>query len=171
ITAYHEAGHALVSKLTGNSNVRKITIIPSTKGAGGYTLTVPKDTNYQTKKMLLDTVKIYLAGRAAEEIIFGKENITTGASNDIKKVTEIIISMIKDFGMFETSGLLSYSVIQENSYIDMKQIVDAANDIVKKLYSEVLDILNENIEKLHRLSNVLLEKETIYEEEIDCILQ
>lgn len=171
ITAYHEAGHALISKITGNSSVRKITIIPSTKGAGGYTLTVPKDTNYQTKKMLLDTIKIYLAGRAAEEIIFGKDNITTGASNDIKKVTEIIISMIKDFGMFENSGLLSYSVIQENSYIDMKQIVDAANDIVKKLYNEVLDMLNENIEKLHRLSNELLEKETIYEEEIDYILQ
>ncbi|GFR34976.1 ATP-dependent zinc metalloprotease FtsH [Thermobrachium celere] len=170
ITAYHEAGHALVAKLTKSSSIRKITIIPSTKGAGGYTLTVPKDANYQTKKMLLDTIKVYLAGRAAEEVIFGKDNITTGASNDIQRVTEIIISMIKDYGMFETSGLLSYSVIQENSYIDMKHIVDTANSIVKTLYEEVMDLINDNLDKLHRLANELLEKETIYEEEIDFIL-
>ncbi|CDF57805.1 ATP-dependent zinc metalloprotease FtsH [Thermobrachium celere] len=170
ITAYHEAGHALVAKLTNSSSIRKITIIPSTKGAGGYTLTVPKDANYQTKKMLLDTIKVYLAGRAAEEVIFGKDNITTGASNDIQRVTEIIISMIKDYGMFETSGLLSYSVIQENSYIDMKHIVDTANSIVKTLYEEVMDLINNNLDKLHRLANELLEKETIYEEEIDSIL-
>lgn len=170
ITAYHEAGHALITKLTSNSIVRKITIIPSTKGAGGYTLTIPEDKSYHTKKGLLDMIKIYIAGRAAEEIIFGEENITTGASNDIQKVTEIVLGMFKDYGMFKETGLLNYSIIQESTQIDSKNIVIQANHLVSQLYDEVKDMLIENIDKLHVLADELLEKETIYEEDINRIL-
>ncbi|MCX7951186.1 MAG: ATP-dependent metallopeptidase FtsH/Yme1/Tma family protein [Clostridiales bacterium] len=170
ITAYHEAGHALITKLTSNSLVRKITIIPSTKGAGGYTLTIPEDKTYHTKRGLLDMIKIYIAGRAAEEIIFGEENITTGASNDIQKVTEIVLGMFKDYGMFKETGLLNYSVIQEHTQIDSKTIVEQANHLVSNLYDEVKEMIIENIDKLNILANELLEKETIYEEDINRIL-
>lgn len=170
ITAYHEAGHALITKLTSNSLVRKITIIPSTKGAGGYTLTIPEDKTYHTKKGLLDMIKIYIAGRAAEEIIFGEENITTGASNDIQKVTEIVLGMFKDYGMFKETGLLNYSVIQEHTQIDSKTIVEQANHLVSILYDEVKEMIIENVDKLHALAKELLEKETIYEEDINRIL-
>lgn len=170
ITAYHEAGHALVTRLTSNSIVRKITIIPSTKGAGGYTLTIPEDKNYHTKNSLMDMIKIYIAGRAAEEIIFGEDNITTGASNDIQKVTEIVLGMFKDYGMFKETGLLNYTILQESTQIDSKAIVEHANILVSKLYEEVKEMLNENIDKLHILANELLENETIYEEDINRIL-
>lgn len=171
ITAYHEAGHALVSRLVSPENlVRKITIIPSTKGAGGYTLNIPPDKMYSTKKELLNRIKVGLGGRAAEEIIFGRDNITTGAYGDIKNVTETIITMIKYYGMFENTGLLNYDLLINEGISNPTDIVKLANDTVTLLYEEVKALLLSSYEKLDKIANVLLEHETIYDEELDEIL-
>ena len=117
ITAYHEAGHALVAKIISPQNrISRVTIIPSTKGAGGYTMNIPPNRLYKTKKDMEKDIMISLGGRCAEEIVFGEENITTGASGDIERATEIVISMINRFGMNKNTGLLSYEVIYKNSF-------------------------------------------------------
>lgn len=170
-TAYHEAGHALISKLVCPENiVSKVTIIPSTKGAGGYNLNIPPDRMYKTKKHLLDEIKISLGGRAAEEIIFGKENITTGAYGDIQHVTNIILAMVKAYGMFEDTGLLSYEILDSNSLTNPNDIIKLCNSTLTKLYDEVLSLIKDNIHLLENITNALLQKETIYEEDINDLL-
>jgi cell division protease FtsH len=171
ITAYHEAGHALVSKLISPENiVRKITIIPSTKGAGGYTLNIPPDRMYNTRQQLLNRIMVGLGGRAAEEVIFGKENITTGAYGDIQNVTEIILSMIKHYGMFENAGLLNYDLLINEGVSNPSDIVKLANETINELYEEVKNLLTNSVDMLKRLTHALLEKETIYDDELDEIL-
>lgn len=171
ITAYHEAGHALVSRLVSPENlVRKITIIPSTKGAGGYTLNIPPDSMYSTRTQLLNRIKVGLGGRAAEEIIFGKENITTGAYGDIQNVTQTIISMIKYYGMFENSGLLNYDVLINEGISNQGEIVKLANDTVAALYEEVKGLLLSENDKLQKIADALLEYETIYDKHLDEII-
>ena len=171
ITAYHEAGHALVSKLAGAENmVKKITIIPSTKGAGGYTINIPTDRMHKTKKHLFDDIKIALGGRAAEEIIFGKENITTGAYGDIQQVTKIVLAMVKGYGMFEGTGLLSYEILDSHGMTNSLEIITFCNNILSTIYTEVIQLLSENLDKLEIVGNTLLIKETIYNDELNEIL-
>lgn len=171
ITAYHEAGHALVSRLVSPENVvRKITIIPSTKGAGGYTLNIPPDRMYSTRKQLLNRIMVGLGGRAAEEIIFGKDNITTGAYGDIQNVTETIISMIKYYGMFENSGLLNYDLLINEGMSNPADIIKLANDTVSPLYEEVKNLLLSAYDKLDKIATALLEHETIYDYQLDEIM-
>ena len=171
ITAYHESGHALVSRLVSPENiVRKVTIIPSTKGAGGYTLNIPPDRMYSTRKQLINRIMVGLGGRAAEEIVFGKENITTGAYGDIQNVTETIISMIKYYGMFENSGLLNYDMLINEGISNPSDIIKLANDTVTSLYEDVKSLLSSSIDKLEKLANALLELETIYDEQLDEII-
>lgn len=168
ITAYHESGHALISKLVSPENVvRKVTIIPSTKGAGGYTLNIPEDRMYHTKNHLLNSIKVALGGRAAEELVFGKENITTGASGDIENATNTLLSMIKYYGMFEDTGLLNYSILEQHGISNSSDIMKLCNNTISKLYEEVKNMLITNRNKLDSLANALLEKETLYDEEID----
>lgn len=171
ITAYHEAGHALVSRLIAPENiVRKITIIPSTKGAGGYTLNIPPDRMYNTRKQLLNRIMVGLGGRAAEEIIFGKDNITTGAYGDIQSVTETIISMIKYYGMFENSGLLNYDLLINEGISNPSEIIKIANNTVTSLYEEVKSLLSSANDKLEKIAKALLEHETIYDDQLDEIM-
>ncbi|MDR1913688.1 MAG: cell division protein FtsH, partial [Clostridiales bacterium] len=100
ITAYHESGHALAAKfLSPENTVAKITIIPSSKGAGGFCINIPPDKIYHTKQEIENQIKINFAGRAAEEIVFGADNITTGASNDIEKSISLTKDYITKFGM------------------------------------------------------------------------
>jgi cell division protease FtsH len=171
ITAYHESGHALVSKLVSPDNlVRKITIIPSTKGAGGYTLNIPPDRMYNTKQQLLNRIMVGLGGRAAEEVIFGSDNITTGAYGDIQSVTEIIINMVKSYGMFENTGLLNYDLLVNQGIANSADLSKICSDTISKLYEDVKKLLTENHDKLERITNTLLLKETIYDDELDAIL-
>lgn len=168
ITAYHEAGHALVSKLVSPENiVRKVTIIPSTKGAGGYTLNIPPDRMYNTKQQLLNRIKVGLGGRAAEEIIFGKDNITTGAFGDIENVTNVLVAMIKNYGMFESTGLLNYTLLANEGLLNPTDIMKLCSDTIQNLYDEVKELLILNKDKLDRITEALLDKETIFDDEID----
>lgn len=168
ITAYHEIGHALINSiLLPQDEVSKVSIIPTTKGAGGYTLSIPQDNMYQNKDYLKKRIMILLGGRAAEEIIFGKDFITTGASNDLKVATETITNMISLYGMGESIGLISLNGLPQE-YISAKSssIIDECKKTIELLYEETKNILNTNISELNELSNLLMEKEVIYQDDI-----
>lgn len=170
-TAYHEAGHALTSKLLCPENlISRVTIIPSTKGAGGYTINIPPDRMYKTKMHLIDEIKIALGGRAAEEIIFGKDNISTGAYGDLAQATKIALSMIMSYGMLEGTGLISYEVLSSFNLINSKEIIIHCNNLLSDLYNEVLHLLKNNTSKLEALTNLLLINETIGDEDFYPIM-
>lgn len=170
ITAYHEAGHALVTKLVCKGNrVTRVSIIPSTKGIGGFSLSIPEDSIYKTKKEILSNIMIALAGRASEEIIFGKDHITTGASSDLEKSTNMVISLVGIYGMDSTVGLLNYSSISNDFTRDIK-LMNRSREILDNLYLDTIKLLQENKVKLNILAKLLLEKETLGEEEIDKII-
>lgn len=173
ITAYHESGHALITKLVAPENrVSKVTIIPSTKGAGGFSMNIPPNRMYYKKKDMENNIKIMLAGRCAEEIIFGKDNITTGASNDLEKATEVLIDMVRRFGMNDISGLLNYDVLYRNG---IKQVQDNFIDQAKKclddLYASVKDLLIKNKKVLVAIAQSLLAEESLDEEQLDQIIK
>lgn len=171
ITAYHEAGHALVTKRVSKKNkVTKVSIIPSTKGMGGFSLNIPSDKMYQTKKDIENNIKIALGGRAAEEIIFGADYITTGASSDLKKATEMTISMIGSYGMDSDLGLISYDVIANSNIAMDSKLVERAKAILNSFYEEVKNILLQNKEYLDALAHKLIMEESLNEEQIDKIL-
>ena len=167
LTSYHEAGHALISLLkTPEDKVSKVTIIPTTKGAGGYTLTIPKDTSYQRLNYLKNRIMVLLGGRASEELIFGKDNITTGAENDLKQVTELTLSLLSEYGMGDTLGLLKLSALGNLANAYGNSVVEECKNLINSLYIETLETLKENKHILDEFANVLLEKETLDEEEI-----
>lgn len=171
ITAYHESGHTVVTKLLCPENkVTKVTIIPSTKGAGGFSMNIPPDKMYNTKKEMINNIKIALAGRIVEELIFGIDNITTGASNDIQKATEILVAMIKQFGMSEKIGMINYDVLYGRQGAVDGKLAEITKDEMKTLYEETKILIENNIELVHAIAKSLLDKETLKEEEIDlCI--
>lgn len=171
ITAYHEVGHALVSHLmVPEEKISKITIIPTSKGAGGYTLTVGDDLTYQNMNYLKRKIMVLLGGRAAEEIIFGKEKITTGAFNDLKKSTNMISSMICEYGMGTSMGLLRLS---ELNGISTESIgIDAfkeCKDTIDSLYEETKLLLQNNESMLHSIAKQLIKEETLNENDIKTI--
>jgi cell division protease FtsH len=171
ITAYHEAGHALMTKLKAKSNrVTRVSIIPSTKGMGGFSLNIPQDKIYQKKSDILSNIIIALGGRAAEEVIYGKDYITTGASSDLEKATEMILSMIGIFGMDEEIGLLNYNVLAHKNLGSNESMLIRAKEILDEIYLEAIHTLNLNKDKLEILANNLIKKEVLNEEEINDIL-
>jgi cell division protease FtsH len=164
VTAYHEAGHALASRLVApESTVSRITIIPSTKGAGGFCVNIPQDKMYRTKKELEAQIMVSFGGRAAEELIFGSENITTGAANDIEKANHIVSDYIDKYGMGEKSGLLRCEDSKENQA--------ERSELLHRLYAKIKELLLENRDKLCGIANELLTRETLNAGELDEILE
>ncbi len=169
ITAYHESGHALATRLLLPENrLSKVTIIPSTKGFGGFNLSIPKERLYRTKQHILREIKVLLAGRAAEELIFGADNITTGASNDIERASQQIKMYIMKFGMDEELGLFNSDAAEMSGD---SFLLGKCRDLIKVLYKEVKELLNDHVHLLHRIAKELLEKESISGEEIDAIIE
>lgn len=172
LIAYHEAGHALITKMVAPENrVTKVTIIPSTKGAGGFSMNIAPDKMCRSKREMLNQIRISLGGRAAEEIILGEDNITTGASNDIEKATSTIIAMMKRFGMNQSTGLLNYDVVYNysNGGVD-RVMLDECKKTMDQLYEETKSILSKNIHLLEKIAQTLLERETINEDDLDQII-
>ena len=171
MVAYHEVGHALITALCKNAEpVQKITIVPRTMGSLGYTMQVPEEEKYLYKKEELEA-KIYtlLGGRAAEELIFN--TVTTGASNDIERATKIARTMISQYGMSEKLGLVSLELV-ENQYLDGRTTLNCSEKtaaivdeevitMIKESYVKTKAMLIENLECLHKVSEYLLEKESI----------
>ena len=180
IVSYHEIGHALVAaRQKASAPVRKITIIPRTSGALGYTMQVDEDEHFlMTKEELLNKITTLTAGRAAEELIFNK--VTTGASNDIEQATKIARTMITRYGMSENFDMTALE-IATNQYLTGDSTLVCSGDTAARIDSEVvevirtahqkaMEILKANEEKLHELAGYLLEKETITGEEFMSIL-
>lgn len=168
LTAYHEAGHGLVNMLLlPQDKVSKITIIPTTKGAGGYTLSIPEDTNYHRIDYLKNKIKVSLGGRAAEEVVFGKDKISTGAHGDISQSTDIALKMVTEYGMGETLGLIKLSSVGSLYSSYGNPVIEECKNIVDQLYEETLQLLKENRASLDKIATELLEKETLYEDELN----
>lgn len=180
IVAYHEVGHALVAaKQTNSAPVTKITIIPRTSGALGYTMQVDEDEKYlMSKEEIENKIATLTGGRCAEELIFNK--ITTGASNDIEKATELARKMITKYGMSEKFGMVSLEN-ETNHYLGGNSTLTCSSDkareideevikIVKDSHDKAMNILRENIDKLNEIAQYLLDKETITGEEFMTIL-
>ena len=120
--------------------VTKVSIIPSTKGMGGFSLNIPPNSMYKSKKDIINNIKIALGGRAAEELVFGEDHITTGASSDLQKATEMVLSLIGIYGMDKESGLLNYNVLLSMD-AKLDNITERAREILDKMYDETKNIL------------------------------
>lgn len=171
IVSYHEVGHALVSALQKNTEpVQKITIVPRTMGALGYTLQTPEEEKYlETKDELLTKITTYMAGRAAEVLVFN--SVTSGAANDIENATKIARAMVTMYGMSDKFGMMCLATVQ-NQYLEggaglicgentASQIDDEVLSIINSSYAEAMKLLDENREILDSISDYLYEKETI----------
>lgn len=179
--AYHEIGHALVAaKQTDSAPVQKITIIPRTSGALGYTMQVDEGEHFlMTKSELLNKITTFTGGRAAEELVF--KEVTTGASNDIDQATKLARAMLTQFGMSDEFDMVAMETVQ-NQYLGgdasltcspetQTKIDSKVVEIVREAHTKALQILKENETKLHELARYLYENETITGEEFMQILQ
>lgn len=183
-TAFHEVGHALLSKLLNNCDpLHKVSIIPRGM-ALGITMTLPeKDHLTMSKSQLLDRLTMTLGGRVAEELVFGKESITTGASNDLEKVSELARKMVTIYGMSEKMGNMAYGKSEEHVFMgrdfghtrDFSEEIASDIDkevkrIVDECYSNARRLLEENRDMLNYIAKKLLEEETIDEKEFTALM-
>jgi cell division protease FtsH len=180
ITAYHEVGHALAANLLPMADrVHKLTIVPRGRAAG-YMMPMPSDQMHYSKNKLLDRIGVALAGRAAEDLEFG--DVTTGAQNDFQQATNIARKMVTEWGMSERLGLIAHSSEQE-SFLgpgmtsrdysdDTAQIIDEeVKAIISYQYARAKALLDEHREMMHRVADVLLERETLTGEEFQYLLE
>lgn len=167
ITAYHEAGHALATTLLLPEHfISRVTIIPSVKGAGGFNLSIPKDTMFQTRRQLMANIKVLLAGRAAEELIFGAEDITTGASNDILKASRMLADYLDKYGMDSDLGLFSVEALEEGHD---SRLISKCRTLMNTSYEETRKLLEENLSLLEKITSELLEKESLSGSDLERI--
>ena len=184
-TAYHEVGHALISKLLPNCDpLHKVTIIPRGM-ALGITMTLPeKDHLTYRKEQLYDQIAMLLGGRIAEELVFGEEKITTGASNDIQRVTDIANKMVTSYGMSKDLGPMTFGTHNEHVFLGRDfgheknyseevafKIDKEVKSIVDEQYKRAKQLLTDNRDIMEELVKVLLEKETLDKEEVDEIIE
>ena len=182
ITAYHEAGHAILFHVLPDVGpVHMISIIPTGNGAAGYTMPLPdKDEMFNTKGQMLQDIVVGLGGRAAEDIIF--DDITTGASQDIKMATKTARAMVTKYGFSATVGMVNYGSDDDEVFIGRdlahtrtysesvaRTIDDEIKTMIDNCYIEAKKLLNENIEVLHKCANLLIEKERINREEFEAL--
>jgi len=184
LTAYHEAGHAIVGRtVPGHDPVYKVSIIPRGR-ALGVTMFLPTEDRYSyTKQQLESNISSLYGGRLAEEMIFGSEAVTTGASNDIQRATELAHNMVTKWGLSDNMGPLTYgedegevflgrSVTQHKAVSDLtaKQIDEDVRAVINRNYARAEQILKDNIDKLHLMAKTLIKYETIDSDQIDAIM-
>ena len=181
VTAYHEGGHALVARFLPETDaVNKITIVPRGRAAG-VTWFLPEERDFRFKDQLESELAVAFGGRVAEEIIFNR--ISTGAANDIKQATGLAQQMIRTWGMSEALGPLSYAKGEEQVFLGREiaqhrdysestaqKIDEEINKLIKDAYQRATDVLNENVDILHKLADLLLEKETVLGKELDELI-
>ena len=173
LTAYHEAGHAVITRLMpGQDPVHEVSIIPRGR-AGGYTMHLPQeDKNYATREEMKETIRILLGGRAAEKIILG--DISTGASNDIERASDTARKMVTRYGMSDKLGPITFGTAHEEVFIGRDfnqarnysedvaiQIDEEVHSIISSAYQDCIRLLQENIDKLHVIAKALLEFEKL----------
>ncbi len=182
VTAYHEGGHALVSRFLPEADpVNKITIIPRGRAAG-ITWFLPEERDFKFKDQLENDLTVSFGGRVAEDIVFNR--ISTGAANDIKQATAIAQQMVRSWGMSEELGPLSYGKGEEQIFLGReishprdyseetaRKIDEEVTKLIKNSYKRAKEILGENIDILHKLAELLLEKETVKGDELDDLIR
>jgi AFG3 family protein len=172
IVAHHEAGHAVAGWFLEHADpLLKVTIIPRSSGALGYAQYLPKEVFLRTQDQIMDIVSMALAGRAAEEIFFGR--VTTGASDDLKRVTDLVYSTIQLYGMNKRLGQLAFpkdpnAMWEDRPYSDAtaEAMDEEAKTIIDAAYTRTLDLLTEKKEAVEKVANMLLEKETITHDDV-----
>ena len=181
VTAYHEGGHALVARFLPQTDaVNKITIVPRGRAAG-ITWFLPEERDFKFKDQLESELAVAFGGRVAEEIVFNR--ISTGAANDIKQATDLAQQMIRSWGMSDDLGPLSYAKGEEQVFLGREiaqhrdyseataqKIDEEINKLIKDSYGTAKTVLNENLDILHKLAEVLLEKETVMGKELDELI-
>ncbi len=181
VTAYHEGGHALVARFLPQTDaVNKITIVPRGRAAG-ITWFLPEERDFKYKDQLESELAVAFGGRVAEEIVFNR--ISTGAANDIKQATDLAQQMIRSWGMSDDLGPLSYAKGEEQVFLGREiaqhrdyseataqKIDEEINKLIKNSYGRAKTVLNENLDILHKLAEVLLEKETVMGKELDELI-
>ncbi len=184
ITAYHEAGHAMLFHLLPDVGpVHTVSIIPTGNSAAGYTMPLDQDDNmFLTKKKMLQDIMVDLGGRIAEELIF--DDITTGASQDLKQATKLARAMIMKYGMSDKIGLISLDNEEEEVYIAREmaharsygenvatKIDEEVKSIIDDCYAKAKKIISDHMKELHAVSEMLLEKERITREEFESVFE
>lgn len=184
-TAYHESGHAIVGRLVPKHDpVYKVTIIPRGR-ALGVTMYLPEGDRYSQSKTMLESMLCSLyGGRLAEELIFGVENVTTGASNDIERATNLARNMVSKWGFSETMGPMTYSEDEQEVFLGRsmtqtrqvspetaKQLDSEVRALIDRCYGKARQILIDNMDKLHAMSKALMKYETIDAQQIEAIMQ
>jgi cell division protease FtsH len=184
IVAFHESGHAIVASFLPNADpVRRISIIPRGIAALGYTLQLPTEDRYlMTRSELLDRLAVLLGGRVAEELTFGE--ISTGAHNDLQRATDIATSMVKEFGMSDRLGYVTFEKEKKSLFFPAafgsgrdyseetaRQIDAEVKKIVDDTYARVKELLTSKKENVNELARLLLEKEVVEEEDLKKILE
>jgi cell division protease FtsH len=185
LTAYHEAGHAIVGRLVPDHDpVYKVTIIPRGR-ALGVTMFLPEEDRYShSKKRLISSICSLFGGRIAEEIIFGRDQVTTGASNDIERATDIARNMVTKWGLSDKMGPLAYgeddgevflghSVTQHKNMSDRtaQEIDSEIRSVIDNSYAKAEQLLRDNEDKLHIMAEALLKYETIDSDQINAIME
>ncbi len=182
ITAYHESGHAILFHVLPHVGpVYSVSVIPTGAGAAGYTMPLPeKDEMFLTKQRMLEDIMVSLGGRIAEELIFGSDDITTGASSDIKKATAQARRMVTRYGMSESIGVISYEEEEDDVFIGYdlghrhkhseqmaSEIDKEVKDIIDSCYSRAKDIIQKHMGVLHASAKLLIEREKLTREEFE----
>jgi cell division protease FtsH len=163
ITACHEAGHALVTTLLlPEQYISKVTIIPSVRGAGGFHLSIPEDSLFQNRRQISASIQVLLAGRAAEELIHGIHEVTTGASNDLQRASSLLTDYMNKYGMDPEMGLFCTNAPDST-------FTETCRERMKVLYEETRELLKNNRDFLEKITAALLEKESINGEDIEEI--
>lgn len=160
ITAYHESGHAL-SMLLNDLPISRISIIPNTSGIGGMVVNSDNDSGYYTKKYVVSRIKACYSGRIAEELIFGADMVTTGASSDIEVATKLVRNYVEKFGFDEETGLLDIDSMMKDGYINNQNALNKIHELSRSIYEEAKNELEENKDILEKLAQYVLEHETV----------
>lgn len=169
LTAYHESGHAIVALNTmGAHPIHKATILPRGSALGMVTQLPSQDETSISKKQLLARLDVCMGGRVAEELIFGEENVTTGARNDLHTATELAQYMVSNCGMSNVIGPVH---VKERPSVDMQSRIDAeVGKLLREAYERVTHLLKKHEKQLHALANALLERETLTADEINKVV-
>mgnify|MGYP001011242369 FL=1 len=170
ITSYHEAGHAFVSRfLLPENKIIRVSVIPTSKGAGGYTLSTPNSEEVMTKKKIINHLSVLMAGRVSEEVFFGNENITAGAQNDIEKATSLAVDYVSKYGMND-SVFINYQLLSDKLRIPLTSVEDSVKTLTSEIYEKVFKLIEGNKEKIEKIARLLIEKEVIYQDELDNLI-
>ena len=160
ITAYHESGHAL-SSILNNMPVARISIVPNTSGVGGMVVNEDDDTAFTTKEVLRNRIKMAYGGRIAEELIYGKDKITTGASADIRMATNVIRAYIEEYGFDSDIGMIDVTSMIKAGYLLENNVTDKISKLSKELYDESYKQIESNMDILHKMASLVKQEETI----------